>query len=73
MFSRLVAFRLTLSTRVPPSRMSRENCALSWRLPGPMIRLRLALPKKPASGTENAAVLKKRSIDGSFIWIDSPL
>ena len=42
-----------------PSRRSRENCASSWRLPGPMIMLRDALPNVPVAGTEKAPVLKK--------------
>ena len=47
MFSRLVAFTCSVSARVRPRRRSRENCAFSWRLPGPMIMLRRALPNVP--------------------------
>ena len=36
----------------------RENCAFSILLPGPMMLLRPALPKKPTAGTTNAAGLK---------------
>ena len=66
MFSRLVAFSWKREYARAPSRMSRENCASSCRLPGPMIMLRDALPKVPVAGTVNAAVLKNRSIVGSF-------
>ena len=54
-------------------RTSREICALSSRLPGPMIRLRGALPKVPATGIEKAAVLKKLAIVGEAIEMSSPL
>ena len=40
-------------------RRSRESCALRFLLPGPMIKLRGALPNVPAAGIENARVLKK--------------
>ena len=33
--------------------------------PGPMIKLRAALPNVPDAGIENAAVLKYRSVVGS--------
>ena len=34
--------------------------------PGPMMRLRVALPNVPDAGIENASVLKKRSVVGSL-------
>ena len=61
-----------VTPRFPFIRTSRENCALSNRLPGPMIRLRGALPNVPAAGIEKAAVLKKSRIDGFGSVIRSP-
>ena len=56
--SRLLAVRLRLTVRVPPSRRTRVSRASSWRLPGPMMVLRPAVPNAPGAGAANAAVLK---------------
>jgi len=58
MFSRLVAFSCSVTVRLPPMRTSRENCAFSCLLPGPMITFLDELPNRPGGGSENAAVLK---------------
>jgi hypothetical protein len=58
--------------RLPRIRMSRDSCAFSRRLPGPTIRLRGALPKVPAIGIENAAVLKNYWMVGRASEMASP-
>ena len=59
MFSRLFAITLIDMPRVPPNERSRVNCAFNMCDPGPVITFRPDVPKVPAAGIANAAVLKK--------------
>ena len=48
--STLLASTRSVSARLPPSGMSRESAALSWRDEGPMMVLRAAVPNAPVAG-----------------------
>src|SRR5689334_13583974 len=54
----LFTFACSVHARLFFIRMSRENCALSTLLLGPVMLLRPALPYWPAGGATNASGLK---------------